>query len=58
MNFLFFSVILRAIQNFSQALVDNFSRSNFDYQVRLAQMKVDIAFYLCLLFTVNPYSRN
>ena len=29
-----FSVILRAIQNFSQALLDNFSgEENFDYQV-------------------------
>lgn len=31
---LFFSVILRATQNFSQALIDNFSGDNFDYQVR------------------------
>ena len=30
-----FSVILTAIQYFSQALVDSFSAENFDYQVRL-----------------------
>ncbi|KAJ7386091.1 Dedicator of cytokinesis protein 3 [Desmophyllum pertusum] len=38
------SVILRAIQNFSQALVDNFSEDNFDYQLWNSYFNLSVSF--------------
>ena len=40
----FFSVILRAIQNFSEALRDNFSGDNLDYQVTNKQKEYHFHF--------------
>ncbi|XP_078368993.1 dedicator of cytokinesis protein 1-like [Oculina patagonica] len=38
------SVILRAIQNFSQALLDNFSGDNFDYQLWNSYFNLSVSF--------------